>query len=1075
MKLAERLQRKKMLSSRQAESHEPKISALVHSEGGEDIEARDGEDSVTKTVHMAKADKKPTVQSRYHVNPLVNIINRLTGEWPLFGPPELTEAQYRALYSSEPAFVDYFPVVGYLDEEEAYLLEDEINVCKIWRVETRYMCAKSNETLADFNLQLTQALNALPTDDENPYIVQVFAQKQERNSIVSDIEAAMRENNVLDDPLSQAVLEVNRRHAELVSHPRGIFPDSRLTGSDQGWRVGEQAVYLCIYRKASERFWKKQKRSPAQQLQYDLSAFSTMMKNAQILLRPLLPHELVSWLAPYFGHVEMDAETMANCRQTASFDLGQKIFYHQPQYHFSSEERERGIYRFGDAWLRYLTIGGIDRVPRDGAITLGEQFSQGKELNIGASIFEQLPVGSMMAWNIIPQSDFAMKNEINAILYQSQDGASREAKLATEQAEEVHNEMLRNKHKVFYVQMGVFLKADSLEDLLDATEISIAKIKSSNSVEIINPKYDLISQDSFIRSLPTVYDFAHDRKAALRARKCYTAHLASLLPFYGNKSGSNHPCYVMYTRTGEPFYLNPFHPADRERVAHELFFGPSGSGKSASIVYMTLQSMAINNPRQFIFDYGNSFGLLADYMEKHGKKVKRITLNADSSDVLAPFFETRKALAEARKAQAISDGNRKKKQAADGGTADTSPDAETAPSAIPPNNAVPIALAKAGDETPVPTTDAATAGVDSKATGTQPDDETAVTAPPTDAVMPDEAATGADMGGSTDSNDQERRFYLKEMEIVLRIMVTGGSGQELTQPQVARLQQALIRGLQLSVDEGEPHARPIHIARAMHAMAEEEAKKEGGLKDIALDMRNMADALTSWTVGANGILFNQTATGFDENYDLTVIELGALGSQGNESMLAVAGLSAIYTITALAEKLQGSGRSLEVKIDEAHLWAKVPMLMAGLVTGSKVFRKLNCWLNVITQDISDFTGEAAKILSNAEFWWLMRMSEKEIEEATTVMQLNDELRHLIRFPRKESGRFVEGVSISSTCPETLIRYVPPSLALALGQTDGKEKEARQKLMRKHGISELDAALMIADEIEKTRRAYQAAA
>ena len=130
------------------------------------------------------------------------------------------------------------------------------------------------------------------------------------------------------------------------------------------------------------------------------------------------------------------------------------------------------------------------------------------------------------------------------------------------------------------------------------------------------------------------------------------------------------------------------------------------------------------------------------------------------------------------------------------------------------------------------------------------------------------------MGGSTDNNDQERRFYLKEMEIVLRIMVTGGSGQELTQPQVARLQQALIRGLQLSVDEGEPHARPIHIARAMLAMAEEEAKKEGGLKDIALDMRNMADALTSWTVGANGILFNQTATGFDESYDLTVIELG---------------------------------------------------------------------------------------------------------------------------------------------------------------------------------------------------------
>ena len=44
--------------------------------------------------------------------------------------------------------------------------------------------------------------------------------------------------------------------------------------------------------------------------------------------------------------------------------------------------------------------------------------------------------------------------------------------------------------------------------------------------------------------------------------------------------------------------------------------------------------------------------------------------------------------------------------------------------------------------------------------------------------------------------------------------------------------------------------------------------------------------------------------------------------------------------------------------------------------------------------------------------------------------------------------------------------------LALGQTDGKEKEHRADLMRKHGISELDAALMVAEEIETARRAYQ---
>ncbi|MDO4642768.1 MAG: hypothetical protein Q4A74_02900 [Cardiobacteriaceae bacterium] len=475
----------------------------------------------------------------------------------------------------------------------------------------------------------------------------------------------------------------------------------------------------------------------------------------------------------------------------------------------------------------------------------------------------------------------------------------------------------------------------------------------------------------------------------MRARKIYTVHLASLLPFYGNKSGGKHPCYILYTRDGETCYFNPFHSDDRVKVSHELFFGPSGSGKSATIVYQAMQSMAVNNSRQFIFDYGNSFGLMADYMERHGKKVKRFNLNANSKDVLAPFFETKKALTEAAKAQAISDGSW------EGGEKN----------------------AQAEDE-------------------------------------------------------EEERSYLAEMEYIMRIMICGTSQNTLEQSQISRIQEALVRGLKKSVEAGEPHARPVHMAKAMREMSEEEASREGGLAEVALDMRNMADALTVWTNGLYGILFNQTATGFSPDYDLTVIELGSLGKPGSEDKLAVAGLSAIYNITAMAEKLQGSGRAIEVKVDEAHLWAKVPLLMSGLVVAVKVFRKLGCWLNLITQDITDFQGDALKILGNAEFWWLMKMDAKEIQQAEKILNLNEEAKHLIKFPRKEERRFVEGVSMSGKFADTLVRYVPPSLMLALGQTDEKEKTARQRLMGEHEIGELDAALMIADEIEKARLQYQ---
>ncbi len=933
----------------------------------------------------------------FTVNPFVNFFMRLTGEWPLSGPPPLSQTQYKQLFDSSPSFVDYFPIIDYDYNNQVYIFDDYINVAKIFEVKTRYMCAKSEQALDDFNTQVAQALNALPVDDNHPYVAQLFI-RGESSQNIGDLLEQKIDQQWRNHPLTQAIVDMTRKHSDLMTHDKGVFPDSRLA-SGKGWRVGEQKVYLAIYRKLSQKEWQKNKKTPITQLNHDITSFLTAMNTAGLGLKPLLPSALINWLAPLFGNEHIINETeFKKSREVASYDLGQHIFRHQPTYYEGQESNERGIWLFGKKWSRYLTIGGIDSPPRSGALTLGEQSNDGSEVRLGASVFERLPAGTMLTYTIVPQSDFMMKHEINQILYMSQDSASREAKYATEQAEEVHDEMMRNKQKVFYAQIGMFLCADSLEELLDSTEICRSEIKSTACIDTIDPNFDLISQDSYIRALPCVYDFEHDRNAALRARKVYTAHLASLLPFFGNKSGGENPCYIMYTRTGEPFYMNPFHINDREKVSHEVFFGPSGSGKSATVCYMTLMSMAVNNPRQFIFDYGNSFKVLADFAEAHGKKVKRITLNADSDDVLAPFFETEKALEEAKKAKQISDGTYRAKEKSS--------------------------------------------------------------------------------SFSTDDEDDEERSYLAEMEFILRIMITGGkqgADDNLSTPDLSRIQEALVRGLKLSQEAGEPHARPIHMAEAMWMLSEEEMQRKGGIKEIAHSMRDMGDAIKLWTTGLRGMLFNRTATGFDPYYDLTVIEIGSLGKTGGDDMLAVAGLSAIYNITALAEKLQHSGRPIEVKIDEVHLWAKVPMLMNGLNVAAKVFRKLNTWLCTITQDVSDFVGDSSKILTNSEFWWLMKMSEKEIRQITTVLDLDKEVQHLIKFPKKEEKRFVEGVSISAKYPDTLIRYVPPSLILALAQTDGKEKQYRREVMEKNNCSELEAVYLIAEEIDAARRQFQQAA
>ena len=52
--------------------------------------------------------------------------------------------------------------------------------------------------------------------------------------------------------------------------------------------------------------------------------------------------------------------------------------------------------------------------------------------------------------------------------------------------------------------------------------------------------------------------------------------------------------------------------------------------------------------------------------------------------------------------------------------------------------------------------------------------------------------------------------------------------------------------------------------------------------------------------------------------------------------------------------------------------------------------------------------------------------------------------------------------------EALFRVVPPSLYLALAMTEPEEKAERMELMRENGISELDAAILVAKRIDKAR-------
>ncbi len=93
-------------------------------------------------------------------------------------------------------------------------------------------------------------------------------------------------------------------------------------------------------------------------------------------------------------------------------------------------------------------------------------------------------------------------------------------------------------------------------------------------------------------------------------------------------------------------------------------------------------------------------------------------------------------------------------------------------------------------------------------------------------------------------------------------------------------------------------------------------------------------------------------------------------------------------------------------------------------------------------------------------------SDKEMDEILKVFPLNEQQKHMIRSLRKQPGAYTEGLMVSTniTGINGLFRNIPMRLVLALGQTDPNEKAHRRKMMKKHGLNELETVYKIADDM-----------
>lgn len=315
-----------------------------------------------------------------------------------------------------------------------------------------------------------------------------------------------------------------------------------------------------------------------------------------------------------------------------------------------------------------------------------------------------------------------------------------------------------------------------------------------------------------------------------------------------------------------------------------------------------------------------------------------------------------------------------------------------------------------------------------------------------------------------EDNGDEKRDVLGEMEIAAKLMITGGEPEEVknyTRSDRGMVRRALYETAQRCTNE-QRQMLPEDLRTTLMSYASDASRHEQARTRAA----EMASCLELFISGFEGEVFNRPGESWSD-VDVTLVDLAYFAREGYEAQMAMAVIALTNHINSLGEREQHKDRDIVYAIDEAHLITTNMLLSPFVTKASKMWRKLGIWLWLATQNMADYPDTSAKMLNMCEFWMCLVMPPKEVEEIARFKTLTPEQRQMLISARKKTGAYTEGVMLATKF-QYLFRVVTPSLYLALGMTEKHEKAERRALMDKHQCSELDAAIMVARNLDNKR-------
>ena len=903
-----------------------------------------------------------------------------------------TDADAQALYDVAPSFTDLLPWVEYLPGSKSMLLQDGQSVAAFFELAPVGTEGREMAWLWQARDALENALqDSFDELDENPWVVQLYAQDESTwDNYLRGLASYVRPR-AQGSAFTEFYLRFFGHHLRAIAKPGGLFEDTTVTRLP--WRGQVRRVRMAVYRRANAGGAAPSRRgqSPEQALTTICDRLAGGLANAGVKTRRMeaadIHHWLLRWFNPHptlLGPSAEDRERFyALTRypdevedgeiELASGDFAQRLFFGQPR-----SDVVNGTWLFDGMPHRVIVMDRMRMPPATGHVT-GETRKGGDAVN---ALFDQMPEDTIMCLTVVASPQDVLEAHLNHLSKKSV-GETLASEQTRRDVQEARG-LIGSAHKLYRGALAFYLRGRDLTQL-DARGLQLVNVILNAGLQPVREEDEVAPLNSYLRWLPCVFDPALDKRHWY-TQLMFAQHAANLAPVWGRSQGTGHPGITFFNRGGGPITFDPLNRLDRQMNAHLFLFGPTGSGKSATLNNILNQVTAIYRPRMFIVEAGNSFGLFGEFAMRLGLKVHRVKLAPGAGVSLAPFADAHRLV-----------------------------------------------------ETPsqVQTLDA-------------------------DALDEDQDAM-AQVANHGDEVD-EQRDVLGELEITARLMITGGEDKE--EARMTRADRSLIRHCILDAAQRCVADQRTVLTRDVRDALRERARDTSLPELRRARLLEMADAMDMFCQGVDGEMFDRPGTPWPEA-DITIVDLATFAREGYNAQLSIAYISLINTVNNIAERDQFLGRPIINVTDEGHIITKNPLLAPYVVKITKMWRKLGAWYWLATQNIDDLPKAAEPMLNMIEWWICLSMPPDEVEKIARFRELNPAQKALMRSARKEAGKFTEGVILSKSM-EVLFRAVPPSLYLALAQTEPEEKAERFQLMQEYGISELDAAFRVAEQIDRTR-------